>query len=453
MAMDGQPEGSLTTAAPSPTSWAALVALGSLNALWAVFLWGQLVLARSGGSPFCSFKDAAECAAVWDSAFASAVHGHTGLPIAGWGVAWGLLGFALPLVGLALSAQARPVAAIVSATRLSAAAGLVAVFVLMAVSASLRAFCPGCFVTYVLAGGYAGIALFGWNRFGLPESGGGLALSLGGMAAAFALLLYPGMHTPRTAGESGRTAIALAARSEAGASAPAAEDTSPDPALRQLVASLDPGQQQTLSDSLDVYRRSDAKAMPAPRVLLGAERAPVRITEFTDVLCSHCADLQKTLDALREHLPEGSFSIEPRQFPLDGTCNALVPGKGAPLRCLAAKARICLEGQPGAEAFAAALFENQETLDAARVFALAAPYVERRALEACVASESTRAKLEDDIRFAAQYDPDGTPLVLINGRKGTSFGPFLFAMVVSGGEASLPAFDLLPPPDPNAHVH
>ena len=138
---------------------------------------------------------------------------------------------------------------------------------------------------------------------------------------------------------------------------------------------------------------------------------------------------------------------------MDGTCNALVPGKGAPLRCLAAKARICLEGQPGAEAFATALFENQEALDAAQVVALANPYMERRALEACVASESTRAKLEDDIRFAAQYDPDGTPLVLINGRKGTSFGPFLFAMVVSGGEASLPAFDLLPPPDPNAHVH
>jgi serine/threonine-protein kinase len=193
--------------------------------------------------------------------------------------------------------------------------------------------------------------------------------------------------------------------------------------------------------------------MPAPRLLLGSEGAPVRITEFTDVLCSHCADLQKTLDALREHLPEGSFSIEPRQFPLDGTCNALVPARGAPLRCLAAKARICLEGHPGAEAFAAALFENQETLDADRVFTLAGPYMARRPLEACIASASTRSKLEDDIRFASQYDPDGTPLVLVNGRKGTSFGPFLFAMVVSGGEASPPAFDGLPPPDPNAHVH
>lgn len=453
MTNEGRQGRLLTTGAPSPTSWAALVTLGALSALWAVFLWGQLLLARSGGSPFCSFNDAADCAVVWESAFASAVHGRTGLPIAGWGVAWGLVGFALPLVGLTLSARGRPAASVVSATRLTAAVGLVGVFVLMAVSASLRAFCPGCLVSHVLVGGYAGIALFGWHQSALPEPGRGLALSLGGLAAAFAALLYAGIHTPRAAGESGRTAIALAARSEGGTNATAAESPAQDPALRQLVASLDAGQQQTLADSLEVYRRSDAKAMPAPRVLLGAASAPVRITEFTDVLCSHCADLQKTLDSLREHLPEGSFSVEPRQFPLDGSCNALVPGKGAPVRCLAAKARICLEGHRGAEAFAAALFENQETLDAARVFALAGPYTDRRALEACIASESTRDKLEDDIRFAAQYDPDGTPIVLVNGRKGTSFGPFLFAMVVSGGEASLPAFDMLPPPEPNAHVH
>jgi len=424
------------------------VAIGALSALWALFLWSQLALARSGGTPFCATAAASDCTAVWDSEFASSVHEATRLPIAGWGLAWGLVAFALPLAGLTLTARARPVAVVVSATRLMAAAGLVSVFVMMAVSVSLRAFCPGCLVSHFLVAGYAGIALFGWPQAGLPFPGRGLALAGGATAAAFACLLYAGVHTPRAGGEAGRAAIARAATG-----APDAESPTSDATLRQLVASLDAGQQQTLSDSLELYRRAPARALPAPRFLLGSAAAPVRITEFTDVLCSHCADLQKTLVALREHLPEGSFSIEPRQFPLDGECNRLVPGKGAPVRCLAAKARICLEGQPGADEFAAALFENQESLDPERVFALAAPYMARKPLEACIARDGTRAKLEDDISVASQYDPDGTPIVLINGRRGTSFGPFLFAMVVTGGQASQPAFDALPPPDSNAHLH
>jgi serine/threonine-protein kinase len=210
---------------------------------------------------------------------------------------------------------------------------------------------------------------------------------------------------------------------------------------------------QTLSDSLHVYRTSAAEPAPPPRALEGPADAPVRITEWTDVRCGHCADLHGTLEALRASLPAGSFSVDSRQFPLDAGCNPLVGGKRDPVRCLAALARICLEGKDGASAYAKALFERQQTLTREQVFALAAPHMARPALEACVASEATRRKLEEDIALASRLDPDGTPIVAVNGRRGTSFAPFLYAMVLTGGADADPAFDALPPPNPRAHLH
>jgi serine/threonine-protein kinase len=435
-------------ASPSAASWAALTALGAVAALWALFLWGELVLARAGGTPFCSMGGGADCAAVWDSGFASGIHLQTGLPIAAWGLAWGLVAGGLPLVGLLRLAEGRPLPALISATRVVAAAGAVTVFVMLAVSAAERAFCPGCFVTYALVAGYAGVALFGWQSAGLPERARGLGLAAGATAVAFLLLLYPGIRTPRKGREAARAAIA-----KAGAAVETGGDAERDRALREMVASLDPALRQTLSDSLDLYRRSAPKALPAPRALLGPVSAPVRITEFTDVLCEHCADLARTLGSLRESLPPETFSVDARQFPLDGECNPLMQRASNPVRCLAAKAKICFEGRESSADVTRLLFENQEGLRPEKVFALTAPYMKRRDLEACLASPETAAKLGEDIQAAAQYDPDGTPIVVVNGRQGTSFGPFLYAVVLTAGADAHPAFDSLPPPNPRAHLH
>ena len=66
---------------PAASGLAALTALGVAHALWALFQWTQLVAARTGGQSFCGFGDAGSqaCAAVWDSAFASAVQAYTAL--------------------------------------------------------------------------------------------------------------------------------------------------------------------------------------------------------------------------------------------------------------------------------------------------------------------------------------------------------------------------------------
>jgi hypothetical protein len=65
---------------------------------------------------------------------------------------------------------------------------------------------------------------------------------------------------------------------------------------------------------------------------------------------------------------------------------------------------------------------------------------------ACLEDAATRRKLDDDIGWASTFDPEGTPIVLVNGRLGTAFGPFLYAMVLARGDAGHPAFRAVPPP-------
>ena len=427
----------MSGSAATPGSLAALVALGTSTSLWSLFLWGELLRSRSGGTPFCPLGETAQCSALWDAAFARAVQLWTGIPVAGWGVVWGLAAAALPLRALVRLAEARAAAELLTATRLLAAAGVVGVCVLGGAAAVSGAFCSSCFLTYVFVAGYAGIALFGWQQLGLPERSRGLAQAFGALAGAFALLLYPGLRTPRSAGEVGRQAVAQAGGS----------------ALSDFVASLAPGLRQTLADSLQLHRTGIALPPAPARALLGSAAAPLRITEFTDVLCDHCAELHETLAELRRRAPVDSFSVEPRQFPLDAGCNPSVQRSGSPLRCLAAKTQICLEGNEKLFEFSGALFAKQKTLTSSDVYALAAPYMPRAKLDACVASAETNAKLQDDIQLALRYELDGTPLVLLNGRKAVAFAPFLYAMVLTGGALDDPAFASLPPANPNAHIH
>ena len=437
-----------------------MTVLGALSGLWSVFLWAELVLSRSGGGSFCGFGGKFDCTEVWSGALASTVHRASGLPVAGWGLAWSVTAFVFPLIGLARLASSEGPGPLVSAVRLTALAGLLAVVVLLVGSLAAGAICVACIVTYLLVGGYAGIALLGWRAAGFPEARRGAVLAFGCTLGAFLLLLYPGLRTPKTSGEAGRRAVdeaasrAASAPAEAGSPRPGTGDPSRDRALEELVAAMDPAQRQVLADSLAIYRASRLVALPPPRALVGSDLAPVRITEFTDILCEHCAGLYETLQTLRANTPPGSNSVDARQYPLDGRCNPRFrPDKGDDVRCVAARARICIEPTGKEPEFAGKLFANQKNLTREKVFELAAPYIARDALSGCLADSATRGSLDRDIAAAAQFDSDGTPIVAVNGRRGTSFGPFLYAMVLTKGNPDHPAFDELPPGNAAAHLH
>jgi serine/threonine-protein kinase len=273
---------------------------------------------------------------------------------------------------------------------------------------------------------------------------------LAGLACVggFLALLYPGLHTPKPASEAGRAAISRVA--SAASPAKGTGDAERDLQLVQMVDSLDLSLKQTLSDALAIYRNSELVTGPSRA---RSESAPVHITEWTDIRCEHCADLQQTLLNLQEQTPPGSFTVEARQFPLDGECNRLIERATDPVRCLAARARICLSKHPKSDEFTRSLFARQTELTASQLYQIAAPYIEKKALESCVGSTETKAQLEEDIAYAARFASDGTPIVALNGRMGVSFPPFLYAMVLTRGVADHPAFANLPPPNPAAHLH
>jgi serine/threonine-protein kinase len=442
--------------AVTPRSLARLCLLGALSGFWSLFLWGELVLVRSGGSSFCGIAGNLDCEAVWTGAFASAVHAATGVPIAGWGVAWSAAAFLLPLAALLRRAEGKSPVPFSTGARLLGVAGILAVALMIAASAIAGAFCLGCAVTYVIVAAYGFITLLKWRPAGFPQALRGLLLAAGVLVAAFLLLLYPGLRTPKSSGEAGRRAVSEAVAQSAGSSRPSAGtgNSQTDKLLAELIGSLEPPLKQTLADSLAIYRAAQPQRVPAPRALVGSDLAPVRITEFTDILCEHCAGLQEVLQTLRESSPPGSFSVDARQFPLDGRCNPFVgQSKGDDVRCAAAKSRICMEPTGKEPQFAAALFAAQKGLTREKVFEIAAPFMPRQALTACMDSAATLAKLQEDITAAGAFDSDGTPIVAINGRKGTSFGPFLYAMILTRGNPDHPSFQSLPPGDPTAHLH
>ena len=205
----------------------------------------------------------------------------------------------------------------------------------------------------------------------------------------------------------------------------AAGDRATLPPLEDFVASLSGELRQGLADSLEIYRRSPVVAEEAPRVLAaGSPGAAVRITEFTDVLCGHCADLHQTMEYLGTLLPPGSYSLDTREFPLDGNCNPHLQVRGPEtVRCLAARARICLEASPDADELAAALYRNQQQLTPELVFRLAAPFVDPDELARCTESAETAAKLARRRRLRLEAPTPRHPPGAGQRPPGTSFRP------------------------------
>jgi serine/threonine-protein kinase len=428
---------------PTPGSLAGLVALGALSTLWSLVLWASLWQSRSGLGGSCPLGDGAACGDLWDGPFATAVQGLTGLPVAGWGLAWGVVALVLPLEALRRHAEGRVAGSLVTACRVTGAAGLLASLGLAAVALGGGSFCAGCFVSYVIAAGYAGIAVFSWKPFGLPEIQSGVATAAATLVLVWLALLYPGSRTPSPAADPASTAAQQAPVSASGA----------DAALHELVESLEPRARQALADSLAIYAASSPRSMPPSRDLHGPAGAPVQITEFTDALCPHCADLHRTLGQIERLAPEGRLAIDSRQYPLDASCNPAVQRSGEPVRCAAARARVCLEGDPGARDLASALFDAQQGLTEERVLEIASRFRPRPELEACLASEETAARLRADVELADSFGIEGTPLVIVNGRKATSFGAFLYALALTRGEVDHPAFAALPAGRADAHLH
>ena len=154
-----------------------------------------------------------------------------------------------------------------------------------------------------------------------------------------------------------------------------------------------------------------------------------------------------TLDALKKAVPATGLSIEPRYFPLDGECNPKISqSAGDGVRCLGAKAQICLEGTPQYWSLRSELFENQGSLSKDRILEIASKGMPMEKLKECVAAPQTQARIDEDVAYAMLFNPSGTPIVVLNGRETMPVSSFLYGMVMGNGDATTKYFAKLPPP-------
>lgn len=416
----------------------AAVALGG-------YQWFALYEMRaSGATPGCAISEAIDCVSVWNSPLAGVVHRYSGLPFAGWGVVWGLVLLALASTLALRQRSAHATDDIVGAARLATAAGAAVSVALLIYSLVIGVFCPTCVLFYVLVA----VAMYiAFARLPRPAGQWGAAMLHGGgwVLVSFGALLYLGLQTPREE-------LAAAVLSKLPPPA-ATTDLASDP-LANFITSLDPEMQQTLSDVRALYRTAPyiEPRVDRNRVVFGNPQAPVHLVDWVDIRCPHCRNLDLALEEIQRVTPPSAWSEEARHFPLDSECNRNVQrSDGSGTACLSAKLLICLAGSPRGNGVRHELFANQRELTRERVWEIAAPEpAQRAALEACVNANDTAVALQRDIQLAMQHRIDGTPLVVINGREAPAFPPFIYAMIIAGGDSNAAGFGVLPPPRPEA---
>ncbi|MBU8895419.1 thioredoxin domain-containing protein [Corallococcus sp. M34] len=434
-----------------PTRGASLLLLlGVAECVLSLFQWTQLLTLREGGSTVCGISEHVNCETVWNSPFASRVHELLGMPVAGLGLVWGLVAVGLASLYLVWARAGRDVRPAAVGLRLVAAAGVVSVVTFAAASAQVGALCLTCLGTYVLVLAFVAVAWRGLPAPVMPRAGElapALKWTVGMAVAAFIVTLLPGSATPKASEPGVILPPTTASSSESGSSAAATTPLT----LDLLLGSLTVEQRQGLSDALAQYRAATPQPFSTPpRRLYGPADAPVKIVEWTDSKCPHCKALVEELAVLKKRVPAGSVSVEARQFPLDGMCNPAMPRRGpdAPsVRCQAAKAQVCLESAPDFWELREKLFNAQAMLDTDNVVQIASSgSMSRMQLDACMASPETLGKLRSDVEAAMKFNLEGTPLVVVNGRVVPPAPALLYALVLAGGNANAPEFQVLPPP-------
>ncbi len=422
---------------PQAASAKSLLAIASSAAAvagLAVYQWFELLEARKGHLPGCAVSETVNCVTVWNSPFASRIHELTGIPVAGLGLAWSLSALVLAFLAWRAGKTGHHVASSLGAVKLWAAIGAFAVVTFVTASVQLKVACPLCLGTDVLVALHVAAAFvmlpgppFPSQDLAMPSVARAAVAGTVGMA----LMLYPGSQTPH--------ALKETLEAKAGFDAKGWFEALPD------------DQAKFASYARELWRTSKTPDVSGRMrgLVEGSPDARVKIVDFTDVLCPHCAMFEQNMAEFEKVVPQGSYSLEPRYFPLDGACNRTVKQTMPdPVRCVGPKVQICLEKNP--EQYARVrreMFARQQELTSALVYEIAVGAgADRKVLEACVASDATQARLDDDIAYALAYELEGTPLVLVNGRKTEPSPAFLLGMVLSGGDPNASYFARLPPP-------
>jgi|APLak6261675434_1056106.scaffolds.fasta_scaffold00844_4 serine/threonine-protein kinase len=402
----------------------------------AIYQWVELLEVRAGRTPSCAINETVNCATVWNSPLSHKIHEYLGIPVAGMGVLWAVVAFTLAFL-FAQRVRANADGSTFSgAIKVWAGIGLLSCVMFATASLQAKAVCLTCLGTYALVIGYtiAALGMIGGPAVPpmselMPGAGWTLVLTV----PVYLGLLYPGFKTPK-----GTDSVVKKLNEHDPNDFAAIIDTLPD------------REKLTTSWARDQWKKSakpDTSMFPE-RARKGNPAAPVKIVEWSDILCGHCAQFEELAKELERLAPEGGFAFEPRYYPLDGECNPDIKGSAKDgVRCFGAKLQICAEKSPKFYKLRSELFQNQQQLDLGMMMAIATRHgFNSDDLNACVRSPETQARLMEDIAYARLFGIDGTPLVVLNGKAAPPAPAFLLGMVLAGGNADAPWFLKLPPP-------
>ena len=434
---------------PSRTAIIILLVAALAGIATTIYQWLALSALRSSGEkPLCAVNETLDCSAIWDSALSTSVHQFSGIPVAGWGLIWSALILVFSIKLLLETQKNRDSSLILSALRVTAIVGVIATIALILYSLSLQVFCLSCIIFYIIVG-IITFTLFIKLKTDNTKmlAGGGLALAL---SLIFALALFiPGKNTPLQSVINS----ALITTNEKAANAPnddaAANTIKTNSTLEQFIEAQPQEVTQTISNFLAEYRSAKhiAHSPDSSRLAFGNDKSPVKIVEWLEISCPHCAQLSQQLASIKNSTEPDSWSLETRYYPLDSECNPnITRSRNNGVSCLAAKSLICLsEDKEKAHSILATLFANQKTLSTDIIRDIIRDHeVDMIELATCIESEATAKALATDIAMAQDHGISGTPLVVMNGRSLTAMPHLIYSLILSGGNDAAPEFAALP---------
>ncbi len=149
----------------------------------------------------------------------------------------------------------------------------------------------------------------------------------------------------------------------------------------------------------------------------GNPDARVTIVEFSEYQCPFC---RMAAFSVKPFLHE--FKDDVRyyfvNFPLDSSCNDQVKRPMHPFACFAARAGICAQEAGRFWEFHDELFREQRKLSQKRILDIAESMgMGRAAMQACIDSAETGARLGREIKEGQKIYVSGTPSLYLDGRK------------------------------------
>jgi protein-disulfide isomerase/uncharacterized membrane protein len=388
----------------------------------------------TSGESYCNISATMNCDAVNRSSWSVVA----GLPVASHGILFYMVIIGVSALGI--FSTGTPRGEINSAILFITAVGVVASLALFLISQfAIGALCPLCLATYATNGL---LLLLAWRTEPdvsfLARLRTGLVailtfprrifapVSNSGWIAAILLAIFLGGALVLTY-QSPQLSLRYLKDQEAPATASNPTKNTKERAITLAIESWK--RAQPITPAVDAGVSDDYRKGPAD--------APIKIVEFSDFECPHCRRLSGELVMLAERYP-GKVQLVFRNFPIDNSCNPLIPSAGHQGACHAALFAVCAGEQGRFWDTADYLFNlpelelrpNRQQAQEVINNSVLRLSLDADGMQECLRSSRPTKVVSTDIQAANRAGLKGTPFIVINDRPVSSPLPEVLAGIL-----------------------